>query len=203
MVWTRFYLLVLKPVKTLFVKKIHGLDNLPEPPFIIASNHASYLDPFIIIKPILKRLRKKVHYIAKPGRWGHNISDFIFIDYLGCIPTDLPKKEFFNEIRKKLDQKEIIGIFPEGERSNDGKIKMFKRGIGKIVLENDVPVIPAAIKGSFESWPVKRKLPKLGKNIILKLGNPMRFSKMKNSRKNQEYIALKIEKEVRKMFNEA
>lgn len=200
MVWNIANLVLLNPIKMLLVKDVCGIENIPKPPFIVASNHASYLDPFIIIKVIYDKFKKKTHYIAKPGRWGHKLGKKIFLDYAGCIPTDIPKNKFFSIVNATLNNGGVIGVFPEGERSSDGKIKSFKKGIGRMILESKVPLVPIAIKGNFDIWPINRKLPRIKKIIKVKIGKEISFKRGITSDKNCIRIASDAEKKIKKMF---
>ena len=86
------------------------------------------------------------------------------------------KTEVYNSVNLLLKKGKIIGIFPEGTRSPDNKIGKAYPGVAKFALTNRVPVIPVGIKGAYEVFSRHQKLPKLKKNIEIKIGKLMLFN---------------------------
>ncbi|HWH97537.1 MAG TPA: lysophospholipid acyltransferase family protein, partial [Pseudolysinimonas sp.] len=70
-----------------------------------------------------------------------------------------------------------LGIYPEGTRSPDGRLHRGRTGIARVLLDNPVIVIPAAISGSDGIMPRGAKFPKLGQRVIVTFGEPMDFSR--------------------------
>ena len=199
MAWKALNIFLLEPLKKIFIKFVKGLSNIPEPPFIIVSNHASYLDSFIIAKIMYDRFHQKTYYIAKPGLWRHILTESLLINFLGCIPIDLPNEGMFYVVKQKLKNKELVGIFPEGERTSNKKIKRFKSGIGRMAIESGVPVLPIALKWTYWIWPRHMLLPKIEKRVQVIIGKPVKFDRYINSYKSYEKIALSLEKRVNKL----
>jgi len=139
-----------------------------------------------------------VHFVAKPGRFGHKLTDMIFVDYCGCIPADMPNGEIFKTVKKRLNRG-IVAIFPEGHYTRDGKIHPFKKGIGRMALESNVPVLPIALKGTYSICPGPKLIPKLKKKVEVRIGKPMKFN-LSKSEKNYRKVALEVEKEVKRLF---
>lgn len=204
MVWKTLNFVLLEPIKRLFVKEIVGLDNIPKkPPFIIVSNHASYLDGFIILKIVYDIFKQKTHFVAHPGRFGHRLTDTVFIKYFGCIPTDVPSEELFSAVKKTLKHNGIVGIFPEGHYTSDGNIKQFKKGVGRMVLESSVPLVPLALQGTYDICPGPKLIPKFKKAVRVVIGNPINFNIYKNVKILKvvyENITLEIEREIKRLF---
>jgi 1-acyl-sn-glycerol-3-phosphate acyltransferase len=200
MVWSITNLVLLKPINKLWVKEVIGIENIPKPPFIIASNHISYFDPFIIIFIFFKLFKQKIRYVAGTENYGHKLGDWIFTGYCGCIPTDLPKGEFFGNIKSILENNEIVGIFPEKNRHLDGKVHLFKKGIGRIAIESGKPVIPVAIKGTNRIWPSNKRFPLFRKIARVNIGKPFSFKDYNLSDRNCINVAYKVEQEVRELF---
>jgi 1-acyl-sn-glycerol-3-phosphate acyltransferase len=71
---------------------------------------------------------------------------------------------------------ELVGIFPEGTRSPDGRLYRGKTGVARMALEARVPIVPVAIQGTYEAWPYHRKLPKPGRVTII-IGTPLSFER--------------------------
>ena len=204
MVWRIGNFGILSPIKKIFVKEVIGMENIPNnPPFIVASNHASYLDGFIILKIMYDKFKQKTHFVAHPGRFGHKLTDLVFIKYIGCIPTDIPNGEFFSRVRGTFKINRIVGIFPEGRYTSDGSIKSFKIGVGRIALESAVPILPVALQGTYDVCPGPKLIPKFKKTVKVVIGKPITFDKHRNTKNVMtayKNITSKVEVEVKKLF---
>jgi 1-acyl-sn-glycerol-3-phosphate acyltransferase len=100
------------------------------------------------------------------------------------------------ELRQKLQkEKAIFIIFPEGGRSRDGSMMPFKHGLGMLVAETNVPVVPCGLIGTFEALPANRNLPR-PVSIKLVIGEPMQFASIANDRSGWSQIAREVESRV-------
>jgi len=77
---------------------------------------------------------------------------------------------------KKLDRGELLGVFPEGTRSVDGKIKRGKLGVGMFAFRSEVPVVPVAIIGSDKILPKGKLVPRVS-SVEIKVGEPVDIEK--------------------------
>jgi len=139
---------------------------------ILASNHVSYLDP-VVLGVIVKR---PIHFIAKKEVFDVPILGFI-VKALGAIPVNRKKANPVS-IKKSiilLKKNHVLGIFPEGSRSLDGKQLEFNPGIIKIALKTGAPIVTVGIKGTFEIYPPKAKIPNFfkRKTIYIQFGKPI------------------------------
>ncbi len=101
------------------------------------------------------------------------------------------------DLRRKLqEEKSIFIIFPEGARSRDGSMKPFKHGLGMLVAETNVPVVPCGLVGAFEALPPHRKLPR-PVTIKLVIGEALEFASTVNDRAGWSQIAASVESCVR------
>jgi 1-acyl-sn-glycerol-3-phosphate acyltransferase len=101
------------------------------------------------------------------------------------------------ELRRKLqEEKAIYIIFPEGGRSRNGLMMPFKHGLGMLVAETEVPVVPCGLIGTFEALPPGRKFPR-PMAIKLIIGDPLQFASTANDRAGWSQIAASVESRVR------
>lgn len=139
--------------------KVYGAEHLPRSGgVLIVSNHQSYLDPVILGVAMPRSLS----YFAKSELFEVHPAFTWLIESLGAFPVRQTGSAAgaVKETIDRLGQGAALNIYPEGSRSPDGEIHPFEKGTALIVRKAKVPVVPAAIHGSFESYPPGTKLPK-------------------------------------------
>ena len=159
-----------------FVKEIKCMKNIPKEGCIIASNHASYLDPPILGFIVSQKLNKKVHYLAKIELFRHFFSRAVY-KLLEAIPVDREKrdKSWIKTAKKYIRNGHIVGIFPEGERSKDNKLGKGKTGAVRLALAAKAPIVPVGIKGTYDLWPINKKFHKIKKIVRINIGKPIYY----------------------------
>ena len=158
------------------MKRINCIENIPNKgPFIIISNHERLIDPFYVLYPILKKLNKKIHFIATPTWWF--LGDTICRKWAGCIPL-FDTKQAYAEAKKLIKLGEIVGIFPEG---GTRRTRNPRTGALRLALETNVPILPIGIKSSYV--PFNSKL-NIGKLIYLKKNKNIK----KQAKELMEYV---------------
>lgn len=191
----------------IFVKKITNLKSDYPKPFIIALNHASYLDPPIIGSIFIKNLNIKIHFIGKEELFSL-LPSRIFHEAVGTINLNYSKdkgKSAFKTAITYLKKGKIVGIFPEGKMTLNGRLSKGKVGIAKLVLKARVPVLPMAVKGTNKLLPVTKSIPKFKKEVILKVGELTYFDNFythKFDKKTLRVITDKIMKDISKLSNQ-
>src|SRR4051812_20993290 len=173
---------VLGPIlRLIFRPWITGVDNVPtEGPVILASNHLSFSDSIFL--PLL--LDRKVTFLAKAdyftGRGAKGRATAMFFRLADQLPIDRgggrASEAALNTGLKVLRRGDLLGIYPEGTRSPDGRLYRGKTGVARMALEAGAPVIPVAMVGTDEAQPIGRKLPKVVR-IGVKIGKPLDFSR--------------------------
>ena len=151
--------------------EIIGAQNIPnEGGILIASNHSSYLDPPVIGVGYRKR---PVHFVARDTLWSSPFPRW-WLNKVGCIPVsrDSGDTKALKLTIKALKKGQVVSIFPEGTRSENGEIRDVKPGIGFIVKHSMCTVIPAYINGSFMAFPKNSKWIKPNK-ITICFGEPI------------------------------
>ncbi len=178
-----FYLVarfVLRPLFWLvFRPRVSGRGNVPAAgPFIIASNHLSFIDSMVI--PLAAP--RRVHYLAKaeyfttPGVGGW-LTRTLFTA-LGAMPverqTSRAAQEALDTALGVLRRDEGFGIYPEGTRSRDGRLARGKTGVAWLALTADCPVVPVGVIGTDRIQPPDARWPR-PRRFALRFGEPMTF----------------------------
>jgi len=190
----------------IWIERVTGLDNLPKDrPFIIAPNHCSYMEHFLIGCVVIPYINKKIHILAKKEHYDDMVQrkwHKTWQRYVVQIPIDRSKGEkALKTAEQQIKKGKVLVIYPEGTRSLDGKIQKGKTGTVRIALAAKVPVVPLGIRGTFEILPKGKNIPKL-KKAKLKFGKPIYFNKYYNkpiTKKLLREITDKIMKEIAKL----
>ena len=174
---------VLAPVlRVLFRPWAEGAEHVPRTgPAILASNHLSFSDHFFAPLP----LPRKVVFLAKSeyftGRGIKGLFSKAFFSGVGQIPVDRSGGEASERALttglRVLASGQLLGIYPEGTRTPDGRLFRGKTGVARLALEARVPVIPCAMIGGFEFQPPGRITPRLKIRPGVRFGKPLDFSR--------------------------
>lgn len=179
-------------IKVLFRIQVEGLENFPEKGAVIVySNHKSWWDP-VVVGCILKR---PIFFMAKKELFEIPVFGFI-LKRLNAFPVNrgAPDRKAIKKAIEVLDEKKVLGIFPEGTRSKDGVLKEPEPGIALLATKvKDVALVPVAIKGEY----------KFLNHILVRIGKPIRLSldeKEKLSSRDLSNLSKVIFDEVSKML---
>ncbi len=154
--------------------KTRGLENLPDEACIIAPNHQSVLDGFLVASLLKRRFMKKTYVYAKEKhfkgpflRFMANRNNIILVD----VNKDL--KLSIQKLAEVLKKGKNLMIFPEGTRTLNGKLGDFKQTFAILSHELKVPVIPVAIKGSYDILPSGSHFPRLFRKVSIEFLKPV------------------------------
>ncbi|NXY97724.1 1-acyl-sn-glycerol-3-phosphate acyltransferase [Streptomyces sp. BR123] len=168
-------------LRLLFRPRIEGLENVPaEGAAIVAGNHLSFSDHFLMPAILKRRITflAKAEYFTGPGLKGR-LTAFFFRS-AGQIPVDRSGRDAGRAALREglgvLARGELLGIYPEGTRSHDGRLYKGKVGVAAMALGAGVPVVPCAMLGTFEIQPPGKKIPKI-RRVTIRFGRPMDFSR--------------------------
>ncbi|WP_458248124.1 lysophospholipid acyltransferase family protein [Streptomyces sp. MAI_2237] len=175
------YVLLGPPLRLFFRPRIEGLEHVPdEGPAIIAGNHLSFSDHFLMPAMLKRRITflAKKEYFTGPGLKGRLTA--AFFRSAGQIPVDRTGKEAGQAAIREglgvLRKNELLGIYPEGTRSHDGRLYKGKVGVAVMALKAQVPVIPCAMIGTFEAQPPGKVVPNFHP-VVIRFGKPLDFSR--------------------------
>ena len=144
-------------------------------PIIVAANHASSADPVFIGAFLTSWLHRPINWLGKrelveapfTGR---------FMRMIPIHPVDREAADLdaFRTAIRILESGNILAVFPEGTRSQDGALKPVREGAGVLALHSGAPVLPVAVIDSDLAWPKGRLLPRYGKHVTVRWGKPFR-----------------------------
>ena len=164
-----------------------GLENIPQgKPFIITPNHASHLDTLTVINALGQYSHRLWTLAARDYWFGNRFQGWFAHNCLNALPIERDGNftQFLQDLRMAnavMEQNNGLLIFPEGTRSVDGELQPFKPGVLSLLIYGEqVPIIPAYIKGTYQALPKGQNLPKKHP-IQIAFGEPLLFEGTKNT----------------------
>ncbi len=154
-----------------FRGEVVGTENFPaEGPFLIASNHASHLDPPLVGGQIAKQMR----FFARKSLWDNRVMSW-WLDRVETIPVERDSGDIgaIKRVLQALKEDRAVVLFPEGTRSPDGHLQKPKAGVGLMACKTGVPVVPCRVYGSFAAFGKGRLIPKFGTPVTIVFGRPI------------------------------
>lgn len=169
-------------IEVTFHPWVEGLENIPaDGPAILASNHLSFSDSIFLPIAVPRKITflAKAEYFNSPGVRGKAIG--AFFKGAGQVPVDRTGGNASTAaIRtgvRLLNEGHLLGIYPEGTRSPDGRLYRGKTGVARMALEARVPVIPVAMINTDKVQPIGRSRPNFGVDVGIRIGKPLDFSR--------------------------
>ena len=141
----------------LFDLKVYGRHHIPSRGgVLIVSNHQGNLDPVLLAV----RLNRPLNYIAKAELFENPIGGWLLRFVLNAFPVRQGAGDVgaVKETINRLREGHLLNMFPEGARTLDGEIAPLLKGAALIIRRAGVSVIPAVIVGSFDAWPIHRRI---------------------------------------------
>lgn len=169
--------------------RIEGLENIPaRGPAILASNHLAVMDSFYL--PLM--VPRRIYFLAKneyfTGTGLKGAFQKWFFTAVGQIPIDRSGAEAaagaLSAARRQLEAGRLMGMYPEGTRSPDGRLYKGKTGLARLALETGVPVIPVAMIGTERLNPPGTILPRPAR-IVIRIGKPLNFDRYEGMQGNR------------------
>ena len=168
-------------VRAMTRPRISGLEHLPRTgPFIIAPNHQTYIDPLVVECALPFRVFRQLFFVGAAEYFQTPLTARL-ARALNIVPVD-PDAYLLSALQAGafgLKHGKVLMLFPEGERSIDGRVKTFRKGAAILSQRLRVPVIPVALDGLFQIWPRnrpldwRRMLPWSGHRVTIRFGPPL------------------------------
>jgi len=179
--WVCKYILIGPWLRLLFRPEVEGLEHIPEDgAAILAGNHLSFSDSIFL--PLV--CKRKITFLAKsdyfntPGLKG--LLTRLFMSAAGQVPVDRSggraSEAALRTGLRVLGEGNLLGIYPEGTRSGDGRLYRGKTGVARMALEAGVPVIPCAMVNTHIIQPPGRVRPRIMR-VKIRIGAPLDFSR--------------------------
>jgi 1-acyl-sn-glycerol-3-phosphate acyltransferase len=168
--------IILTPIlRLVFRVRVEGRHNVPRTgAVILASNHQSFIDSIFL--PLA--VRRRVTFVAKADYF-ETWKTAWFFRAVGMIPLKrdggTASERALAAAREVLQGGGVLGIYPEGTRSPDGRLYKGHTGVARLAVQCQAPVVPVAQFGTAEVQPIGVMWPKPFRRVHLKMGEPLRF----------------------------
>ena len=179
--WLFKYIFIGPLLSLLGRPKVEGLEYVPQSgPVILASNHLAVMDSFYL--PLV--VRRRITFLAKSEYFtGTGLKGWLsrwFFTAVGQVPIDRSNADTaqaaLDTAERVLGEGKLMGMYPEGTRSPDGRLYKGKTGLARLALHTGVPVIPVAMIGTNVVNPPGTTMLRFGR-VTVKFGKPMDFSR--------------------------
>jgi 1-acyl-sn-glycerol-3-phosphate acyltransferase len=186
-------------LRVLFRPWVEGLEHVPaKGPAILASNHLSFSDSFFL--PLV--VARPITFLAKSdyftGRGVKGLFTKAFFAGVGQVPVDRSggraSEAALNTGLRILGEGSLLGIYPEGTRSPNGRLYRGKTGVARMAMEAGVPIIPVAMINTYEIQPPGHIRPRI-RRVGVRIGAPLDFSRYEGL-SNDRFILRSVTDEV-------
>jgi 1-acyl-sn-glycerol-3-phosphate acyltransferase len=171
--WLGYHLIKLIGRIFFRLRVIHRGRMINHGPVILAANHQSFLDP-----PLVGSVSgRAVYFLARKSLLDGWFSGWI-LPKLNVIPVDSETgrdRTALKALIRILRAGQGAVVFPEGQRTPDGKLQLAQPGLGLVIAKTLAPVVPMRVFGAYEAWPIHEKLPRPGRVTIV-VGEPIHFT---------------------------
>jgi 1-acyl-sn-glycerol-3-phosphate acyltransferase len=169
--------------------RVYNAERVPlDGPVILASNHASFLDPPLVGSG----LKRGINYLARENLFRFPILGEILRRWQ-VVPVDREGggAKGLKAILDRLLAGGAIILFPEGTRTRDGRLQPARSGIGLTVIKSTAPVVPVRVLGTFEAYNRHMRFPRPCRRVSVKYGRPLFFEKLRQEARSCSKARLK------------
>src|SRR5713226_2165243 len=192
-------------LRSLFRLRVIGVERLPASgPFILAANHHNYLDGVVLGAAV----PRPVAFLVMPRVYNASPLHPPFHRRIGSIPVNLerPDPGAIKRVLRVLEAGRVVGIFPEGPFSQEGRLVRGQPGAAMIALRAGVPIVPAAIEGTYEALRARRFYVPRRHPLSVRFGAPLVFDRPRHrpiARAEREEVTRRIMSEIAGLLHPA
>lgn len=178
----------------LFRMEVKGKDILTQlkPPYLVCPNHQSYLDPFLVCSTYSRQVLEKTFHVGASMYFTNRLMAQL-ARLINVVPID-PDLQLLQAMRvgaSGLRAKKVLNIYPEGQRSLDGRLQEFKKGAAILATELKVLIVPVALDGPYRIWPRKSRRFRLAK-VNITFGEPIDVSLLAATETDEDIVYEKV-----------
>jgi 1-acyl-sn-glycerol-3-phosphate acyltransferase len=176
------------------IEKVTGLENLPQnKPLIIASNHDSFMDPFVLWAAVNKHIENsKMYFISEMFFIWDFLTKLVFKNVGGALRIDRKtRSKVLEQALEKLKKGHVIAVAPEGIIKENPDIRRCKTGTARLVLIGKIPLVPVGIRGDCYVWSLISAIKWISrpkKKAIIRIGKPMHFDRYFDKKINKQLL---------------
>lgn len=163
------------PLRRAYAIEVDGLDEVSSGPCILAANHRSFMDSVFLALVV----DRPVSFLAKAEYFDRRRTAWIFRS-TGQIPVrrgdPAGARRALDAALDVLAEGGVVGIYPEGTRSRDGKLHRGNLGPARLAATSGAPIVPVGLVGTEAVQAPDQRLPRVGKDVAIRFGSPLRLS---------------------------
>lgn len=166
--------LLSRPLRTAYDIDVEGDPRLPDGPVVLAANHRSFMDSIFLALVV----DRAVSFLAKAEYFDRRRTAWIFRS-TGQIPLrrghPVGARRAIDDALGVLDRGGVVGVYPEGTRSRDGKLHRGNLGPARLAAASGAPIVPVGLLGTERVQAPDERLPHLGQRVAVRFGQPIRL----------------------------
>ncbi|MBF4461748.1 MULTISPECIES: lysophospholipid acyltransferase family protein [unclassified Rathayibacter] len=184
---------------------VEGLEYLPiGRPFVLAPNHRSYFDHFVMEILVGAATGRPVWFLTKRESFEKTLSRLWTLAWYGIpVDRDTPSPDTLRTVQRILTSGDILCVYPEGTRNVDAELLPFKSGAFRFALAADVPVIPVGMTGTDAVLPKGQKRFRAGGKVHLAFGPPLAVDRTVGKQRAAEAMSLQARQSITDLIRQA
>ena len=167
--------LLKRPLHRAYQIEVEGIDHLPDGPAILAANHRSFMDSLFLAAVV----DRPVSFVAKAEYFEARASAWL-LRSMGQIPlrrgSPAGARQALAAAADVLSAGGVVGVYPEGTRSRDGRLHRGHLGPARLALTTSAPILPIGIIGAEQIQAPDRRLPRMGGRVTIRFGSPLQIA---------------------------
>jgi long-chain acyl-CoA synthetase len=190
--------------RVLFRMEVKGSEVLTQlkRPYLICPNHQSSIDPFLVCSTYPRSVLQNTFHVGASMYFANNAMSKLG-RLINVVPID-PDAQLLHAMRAGaagLRVGKILNIYPEGQRSLDGKLNEFKKGAAILATELNLPIVPVALDGPYRIWPRKSWRLRFAK-VKIRFGEPINARELVSDELDEDAAYQKVTSELKRRIQQ-